>query len=100
MAYLTAVRQARSHKHMFYVYVLRSLKTGEFYKGLTSDLDQRLKDHESGKTRSTKYRLPFELVYVEICSDRKDARIREKYLKSGIGRELIREILRLRVNKV
>lgn len=80
---------------MFYVYVLRSSKTGEVYKGLTSNLDHRLKDHLAGKTQSTKFRLPVELIHVEICPTRQEARIMEKYLKSGFGREIIKEILRL-----
>ena len=85
---------------MFYVYILKSLKTGEFYKGLTSDLDQRLKDHLSGKTKSTKSRIPFELIHVELCSTRKGAREMEKYFKSGFGREIIKEIYTLQLNSI
>ncbi|OGE36854.1 hypothetical protein A3B45_01615 [Candidatus Daviesbacteria bacterium RIFCSPLOWO2_01_FULL_39_12] len=77
---------------MYYVYVLRSLKTGEFYKGLTANLNQRLKAHLGGKTKSTKIRLPVELMHVEICETRTEARKLEKYFKSGFGRELIEEI--------
>jgi putative endonuclease len=34
--------------------------------------------------------MPFELVYVDECSSRSEARTREKYLKSGIGREFLK----------
>lgn len=77
---------------MFYVYVLRSLKTGEFYKGFTSNIELRMKDHFAGKTRSTKIRLPVELVHVELCETRIEARKLERYFKSGFGREIVEEI--------
>lgn len=77
---------------MFYVYVLQSLKTGVFYKGLTDNIDRRLKEHESGKSPTTKRLLPVKLVYVEICDNRQAARELEKYFKSGFGREIIKEI--------
>lgn len=77
---------------MYYVYILKSLKTGELYKGLTANVDQRLKSHLAGKTKSTRIRLPVELMHVEICNTRQDARKLEKYFKTGNGRELIREI--------
>ena len=77
---------------MFFVYVLKSLKTGEFYKGITGDPNRRLNEHFRGKVSSTKNKLPLELIYVEICSTRLEARKLEKFLKSGFGREIIGEI--------
>ncbi len=77
---------------MFYVYVLLSLKTGEFYKGLTKDIDRRIKEHFLGKTPFSKNRLPFMLIHVEICINRNEARKLEKFFKSGYGREVIKEI--------
>ena len=78
---------------MFYVYVLKSLKNGLFYKGMTDDLDRRLTEHNRGYSRTTKKYLPIELVFVQICVSRLEARKLEKYLKSGYGREIIEEIL-------
>lgn len=77
---------------MFYVYVLESLKTGEFYKGMTSDMDKRLVEHFSGRCKSTKSGLPVRVVHVEICNTRAEARKMEKYFKTGYGREIIREL--------
>ena len=76
---------------MYYVYVLKSRKDGKRYTGMTINLYKRLKEHNIGKdsTFSTKYRGPFEMMYYEIVSDRKEARKREKYLKSGAGREFL-----------
>ena len=72
---------------MFYVYVLQSKSTGRFYTGFTSDLQHRIGQHNTGVTRSTKNRGPWQLVYSEEFSARADAMSREKFLKSGQGRE-------------
>lgn len=77
---------------MYYVYILQSLKTKEFYKGFTDNFDRRLKQHELGKVEFTKNKLPLRIVHVEICKTRKEARKLEKYFKSGYGREVIKEI--------
>ncbi len=77
---------------MCFVYVLL-LKTGEFYKGLTDNLERRLKQHVDGKVFATKNKLPFTLVHVEVTETRLDARNLEKYFKSGFGREIIKEII-------
>ena len=55
---------------------------------------KRLKQHNSGKTASTKSRKPFILVYTEIHNSRKDARQREIYLKSYAGVQEKRKILK------
>ncbi|MFC2114465.1 GIY-YIG nuclease family protein [Bacteroidota bacterium] len=63
------------------------------YKGMTVNLDNRLFEHNSGKNKSTKAFRPWKLVYFEKFETRFEARNREKYLKSGIGREFIKDIL-------
>ncbi len=78
---------------MYYVYVLKSLNTGKFYKGQTSDLNDRLYRHFTGQSISTKSLLPLELIFVQICNTRSEAVLLEKYLKSGIGREFIKHIV-------
>jgi len=60
------------------------------YTGYTKDLNKRLLQHNSGKVNSTKYRLPFILVYWEGCLNQQDATRREKYLKSGNGKIYIK----------
>ena len=75
---------------MFFVYVLRSVVNNWFYTGQTENLNARLKQHNAGKTKSTKGYRPLELVYFEVCNSRKNALAREKFLKSGIGREFLR----------
>jgi len=63
---------------------------------MTNNLVRRLKEHNKGKTStpSTKNRGPFVLIYVEKVENRKEARKREKYLKSGAGREFIKSFLK------
>ena len=78
---------------MWFAYALRSeVVDGGFYVGMTSRLQQRIKEHNAGRNRSTRPRLPFELVYVEHFDSRTAARSREKYLKSGVGRELLKKV--------
>lgn len=89
MACLPAGRYTRMS---YYVYVLRSLKSGYFYKGITDNLERRLERHNSGLSRTTKSQRPWRLIHVELCDDRKEARKLEKFFKSGFGREIIAEI--------
>ena len=79
---------------MFYVYVLHSEKDGLFYTGATSDLKTRLHEHESGRVRSTKDRLPVRLVYYEASLSQAEAFQREKYLKSGPGKRYLKNRLK------
>ena len=78
---------------MYTVYVLKSLKDGNRYTGYTKDLRRRLNEHNSGKTVSTRLRRPFTLIYQEEFATKELAEAREKYFKSGIGREELDRIL-------
>lgn len=75
---------------MFYVYILRSKESGRWYTGCTSDLRKRLIEHNSGKSKYTKSSGPYELIYYEACLNEKDAFIREKYLKTGMGKRYLK----------
>jgi len=80
----------------YFVYVLRNLSTGRFYKGYCTDLVQRLGQHNAGLTKSTKNRGPWELVYEEVMATRAEAISRERFLKSGQGRVWIKRVLEAR----
>ena len=74
----------------YFVYVIRSETTGKRYIGQTSDLKARLDRHNSdyGKDRYTsKQDGPWELVYSEELETRSTAVRRERFLRSGKGRE-------------
>jgi putative endonuclease len=60
---------------------------------MTSNLENRIKRHNSGYGRSTKSRAPFELIHVEEVETREEARQREKFFKSGVGREIVKSLL-------
>ncbi len=72
---------------MFYVYVLRSLKNNYRYIGQTNNLEKRLLEHNEGMTKSIRFQIPFVLEHSEIFKTRIEAIRREKFLKSGKGRE-------------
>ncbi len=74
---------------MFTVYVLRSLRDGKRYIGMTQNLALRIQQHNQGCEFSTKGRRPFVLVYREEWKTLPEARIREKYFKSGAGRRYL-----------
>jgi len=76
---------------MFYVYVIRSEKDGRFYVGMCTDLERKLREHNAGKTFSTKGYLPWTLVFAEEYGSRTEGRNREKFLKGGSGKELIKK---------
>jgi putative endonuclease len=78
---------------MFYVYVIQSEKDGSYYKGHCENLNDRIKEHNSGQTKSIKSKLPFRLVYNEIFDIREEAVKREKYFKSAAGRRFLKSKL-------
>lgn len=78
---------------MFYVYLLQN-KYGKLYAGVTNDLQKRILEHNSGKTRTTKYGGPWKIIYCEICINKQDAFAREKYLKSGMGKRYLKNRLK------
>jgi len=78
----------------YFVYVLRNLRDRKRYVGMTTNIESRLSQHNAGRVFSTKSRRPFEIVHIEEFPDRISARRREKYLKSGIGRELLDGLLK------
>ena len=79
---------------MYYVYILQSLKKREWlYKGSTSDLKRRFKEHNSGKNFSTAPYAPFHLIYYEAYLLKSDAQARERYLKTSMGMRVIKKQL-------
>lgn len=72
---------------MYIVYVLKSLSTSKHYIGYTSNLEKRIKDHNSGLSGYTSRYLPWKLLYTEEYGSRSDAIKREKYFKSYEGRK-------------
>ncbi len=68
---------------MWFVYLLKSKKDGTYYIGYTENLKQRLIDHNQGKTKSIKHKVPLMLVYFEGYGNKTVARTREIELKNN-----------------
>ena len=78
---------------MFFVYILRSKFDDGYYIGYTSDLNERIREHNSGKTKSLKHRLPLELLYSEEYESKRDAKAREAQIKSWKGGDAFKNLL-------
>jgi len=77
---------------MYKVYAIKSKLRKYIYVGLTSNLEERIQRHNSGRERTTRAYRPFVLIYSEEQPTREDARKREKYFKSGVGKEFLKKL--------
>jgi putative endonuclease len=82
---------------MFYVYGIQSEVTGKLYTGQTEDIEKRLRQHNDPSNDFSEYtkhnKGPWRLLYKEEIITRFDALKREKFLKSGKGRQYIKRLL-------
>ena len=79
---------------VYFVYVLRSKANGgKFYAGLTENVERRLNEHNSGRSKFTSAYIPWKVVHIESFSTRTEARTREKYFKIGAGRKFIKKLM-------
>ncbi len=77
----------------FFVYAIKSTHRNYIYVGLTDNPERRMIQHNKGYNKTTKPYAPFLLIYLEKVGSREDARKREKYLKSGVGKEFLKEMI-------
>lgn len=82
---------------MYCTYVLYCVDTKQnrkkFYIGLANDYEKRLAQHKNKSVKTTKTFDKIELVYLEMCLNKTDARKRELQLKTGFGRGYIKRRL-------
>ena len=78
---------------MYYIYILK-LKNDSLYIGFSKNIKERTLNHELGKSPYTSKFLPVKLIYSECYINKTDILAREKFLKSGRGREVIKKQLR------
>lgn len=76
---------------MYFVYILESQKDGLNYVGYSSDVQRRLQEHNQGKVGITKNRRPFKLIYFEGYLNQQDATAREKFYKTGWGKNTFKQ---------
>lgn len=77
---------------MYKVYAIKSKQRNYIYVGMTSNLEERIQRHNSGREKTTRAYRPFELIYSEDQPTREEARKREKYFKSGVGKEFLKKL--------
>ena len=83
----------------FYVYILKSRQDGTYYKGSSEQPLKRFIEHNEGKSRYTKDKVPWDLVYVELLPDKREMLIREKKLKRG-NKEYFEKLIQSPLNIV
>lgn len=83
----------RQKVNMFTVYILKLVITGKFYVGCTSNINRRLEEHNKNKTRSTKNKGPFELIYQENYNSLSEGRKREQKIKSYKGGNAFKKLI-------
>ena len=75
------------------VYILLSEKDYLLYIGYSANLVKRIETHKSGGNKSTSYRRPLKLIFCEFYLFEDDARKREKYFKTTMGKKAIKLML-------
>jgi len=75
---------------MYHIYIIKSQSRNYVYIGISDNVNRRLKEHDLGSNKTTKPYKPFKLLHTENFQDRISAREREKWFKSGEGREFIK----------
>lgn len=78
----------------YYVYILKSFSHNFIYIGFTENLKQRFEEHNSGKSKSTKPYLPYDIIHYEAYKNIKDAKRREEYLKTNRGKTTLKTMLK------
>jgi len=66
---------------MYFVYILYSESSIKYYVGSCEDIAIRLGQHNSGRNKSTKHGIPWEIKYIEQFENRVSAYNREMEIK-------------------
>lgn len=74
-------------------YILRC-KDNRYYIGSTVNIGQRFKEHQQGKCRFTKSRLPVEVIYTEEHQTYSEARKREYQIKGYKSRSMVEKLIK------
>ena len=78
---------------MYKTYILYSESKNRFYVGHTADMEDRIKRHNAGRSKSTKYGIPWKLVYIKEFSTKSEAYQHEMYIKKQKSNEYIKKLI-------
>jgi len=73
------------NQSMYYVYILKSSTTNQKYIGYSTNLKERLKQHNRKQSNYTSCRGPYKIIWYCAFEDKERATSFEKYLKSSSG---------------
>ncbi len=79
-------------QNMYSIYAIKSEVDGRIYVGMSKDIDSRIKQHNLGQVFSTKGYRPWKLIYTESVGTREECHKKEKYYKSGCGKEFLKKL--------
>ncbi len=85
---------------MYFVYLLQSINDLTYYIGFTKNIEARLKQHNSGKSKYTKGHKPYKLVSYIVVSTLKEAKAKEKYFKDLKDSQRVIKVMGSPENKV
>jgi len=77
----------------YFLYIIKSKKSGGFYIGTTGNLDDRLRRHNGGYSGYTKSGVTWDMVYTEVFNSRSEALAREKQLKSWKNKAKLQKLI-------
>ena len=77
-----------------FVYIIKSQKDGTYYVGSTQNLKERIERHNQGRSKYTKVKRPWNLLYFEKHPDRSSATRRESQIKKRKNRGYIESLVR------
>ena len=78
---------------MYYVYILRSGLDGSYYIGFTQGIDARLERHNQGRTKYTRGKRPWRLIYSEEHPNRSSAMKRKQEIKKHKSKRYVEHLV-------
>jgi len=76
-----------------FLYIIKSKKDGSYYVGSSCNPDQRLIQYNNGQVKSTKGKIPYQIVFKQRFQDNKEARKAEMKVKSWKRRDYIKKVI-------
>ena len=83
-----------------YVYIIQSVNSCRYYVGSTPDVDRRLREHNSGKNRSTRNKGPWIIKFKQKYPTLKEARSIEFRIKKLKRRDYVEQIIQDKYIKI